>query len=63
MNQEPGFPKYHSRYAQMLLNNHCITIGSGCVIAAGSVVIHDCEDNCLYAGNPAKKIKELPIEI
>lgn len=40
-----------------------ITIGSGCVIAAGSVVIRDCEDNCLYAGNPAKKIKELPIEI
>jgi acetyltransferase-like isoleucine patch superfamily enzyme len=32
-----------------------VTIGSGCVIAAGSVVIEDCEDNYLYAGNPARK--------
>lgn len=36
-----------------------ITIGKGCVIAAGSVVTKDTEDNCLYAGIPAKKIKEL----
>lgn len=34
-----------------------VTIGDAVIIAAGSVVIHDCEDNCLYAGNPAKKIK------
>lgn len=32
-----------------------VTIGNGCVIAAGSVVTFDCEDNCLYAGNPARK--------
>lgn len=32
-----------------------VTIGNGCVIAAGSVVTSDCEDNCLYAGNPARK--------
>lgn len=36
-----------------------VTIGDGCIIGAGSVVIRDCESNCLYAGNPAKKIKEL----
>lgn len=36
-----------------------ITIGSGTVIAAGAVVTKDCESNCLYAGVPAKKIKEL----
>lgn len=30
-------------------------ISSGCVIAAGAVVTNDCEQNCLYAGVPAKK--------
>lgn len=36
-----------------------VTIGNGCVIAAGSVVTSDCEENCLYAGNPARKKKLL----
>lgn len=36
-----------------------VKIGKGVVIAAGSLVNKDCEDNCLYAGVPAKKIKEL----
>lgn len=36
-----------------------VTIGKGCVIAAGSVVIKDCEDNWLYAGVPARKVKFL----
>lgn len=36
-----------------------VTIGKGCVIAAGSVVIKDCESNWLYAGTPARKIKYL----
>lgn len=36
-----------------------VNIGKGCVIAAGSVVIENCEDNWLYAGIPAKKIKFL----
>ena len=31
-----------------------VTIGSGCVIAAGSVVAHDLPDNCLAAGVPAQ---------
>ena len=37
-----------------------VTIGSGCVIAAGSVVTHDLPDNCLAAGVPAsvKKVIE-----
>ncbi len=30
-----------------------VTIGSGCVIAAGSVVTRDLPDNCLAAGVPA----------
>jgi maltose O-acetyltransferase len=36
-----------------------ITIGDGCVIAAGAVVTSDCEPNCLYGGVPAKIIKRL----
>jgi maltose O-acetyltransferase len=40
-----------------------VTIGEGCVIAAGSVVTKDCEPNGVYAGVPAKRIKDLPSEI
>lgn len=39
-----------------------ITICEGCIIAAGSVVNKDCEPNGLYAGVPAKRIKDLPIK-
>ena len=34
-----------------------VTIGEGAIIAAGSIVISNVEANCIYAGNPAKKIK------
>ena len=30
-----------------------VSIGKGCVIAAGSVIINDIPDNCLVAGVPA----------
>lgn len=36
-----------------------VRIGDGCVIAAGSLVNKNCEDNCMYAGVPAKLIKRL----
>lgn len=36
-----------------------VTIGSGAVIAAGSIVLSDVDSNSVYAGNPAKKIKNL----
>ncbi len=36
-----------------------ITIGDGCIIGAGAVVNKDCEPNGLYAGVPAKRIKDL----
>lgn len=36
-----------------------VTIGSGCVIAAGAVVTKDMPDNSLIAGIPAKVVKEL----
>ena len=36
-----------------------VTIGSGCVIAAGSVVTHDIPENSMIAGVPAKVIKTI----
>lgn len=36
-----------------------VSIGSGCIIAAGSVVTRNCEPNSLYGGVPAKLIKKL----
>jgi|SRR5580658_3938246 chloramphenicol O-acetyltransferase type B len=35
-----------------------VRIGEGCVIAAGSVVTRDADEYAIYAGNPAKKIRE-----
>lgn len=36
-----------------------VNIVSGCVIGAGSVVSRDCKIKGIYAGNPAKLIREL----
>lgn len=36
-----------------------VTIGAGCVIAAGAVVTKDCDAHGLYAGVPAKKLRSL----
>lgn len=36
-----------------------VTIGSGSVVAAGSVVTHNIPENVIVAGNPAKIIKHL----
>jgi maltose O-acetyltransferase len=36
-----------------------VTIGDSCVIAAGAVVTKDCEPNGMYAGVPARRMKEL----
>lgn len=36
-----------------------ITIGDGCIVAAGAVITKDCKPNGLYAGVPAKRLKEL----
>ena len=37
-----------------------ISVGAGCVIAAGSVVSRDCAPDGLYAGIPARRLKDLP---
>ncbi len=31
-----------------------VSIGENCIIGAASVVTHDVESNCVYAGNPAR---------
>lgn len=36
-----------------------VTVGSGCVIAAGAVVTTDCAPNGLYAGTPARRLRDL----
>jgi maltose O-acetyltransferase len=39
-----------------------VTVGEGCVIAAGSVVHRDCAPDGFYAGNPAKRVRDLPAD-
>ena len=36
-----------------------VTIGPGVVVAAGSVVTADCEANAVYAGVPARKVRDI----
>ena len=36
-----------------------VTVGAGCVIGAGSVVLTDCDPNGLYAGVPARRVREI----
>ena len=36
-----------------------MTIGDNVIVAAGAVVTKDVPDNCVVAGVPAQKIKEL----
>ncbi|HET8673562.1 MAG TPA: DapH/DapD/GlmU-related protein [Thermoleophilaceae bacterium] len=36
-----------------------VTVGAGAIVGAGAVVTGDVEPNCLYAGVPARKIREL----
>jgi maltose O-acetyltransferase len=36
-----------------------VTIGDSCVIASGALVTSDCEPNGVYAGVPAKRLRDL----
>ena len=36
-----------------------VTVGRGCIVAAGAVVSSDCEPNCLYGGVPARMLRRL----
>jgi maltose O-acetyltransferase len=37
-----------------------VTIGEGCVVGAGAVVTKDCLPHGLYAGVPARRVRDLP---
>jgi maltose O-acetyltransferase len=37
-----------------------VTIGDGCLVAAGSVVTKDLEPDGVYAGIPARRVRDLP---
>lgn len=37
-----------------------VTIGDGCVVAAGALIRQDCAPNGVYAGVPARRVKDLP---
>lgn len=39
-----------------------VSIGKGAVVGAGSVVIRDVPAMTVYAGNPARKIRDIPAE-
>jgi maltose O-acetyltransferase len=36
-----------------------VTVGDGAIIAAGAVVAHDCAPDGIYAGVPARRVKDL----
>ena len=36
-----------------------VTIGEGCIVGAGAVVNRDCEPHGMYAGVPARRVREL----
>lgn len=39
-----------------------VTIGAGCIIGAGAVVTKDTEPDSVYAGVPARKMRNLPAD-
>jgi maltose O-acetyltransferase len=38
-----------------------VTVGAGCMVAAGAVVVRDCDSHGLYAGVPARRLRDLPV--
>lgn len=36
-----------------------VTVGPGCIVASGAVVTRDCEPHGVYAGNPARRVRDL----
>ena len=47
-------------FGSPLITNDGVTIAKESIVAAGSVVCKDlAEPGCLYAGNPAKKVKKI----
>lgn len=50
-----------------MIGGHCVIVGGvrighNSIIAAGSVLIKDVPENTIFAGNPAKKFKDIEPE-
>ena len=71
--EEKGYVTNREYGAPITIGNDCwfggnvtilpgVTIHDNVVVGAGSVVTHDLESGWVYAGNPAKKIKEIKKE-
>ena len=61
-----GFAKPITIGNNVWIGGHCvivggIKIGDNSIIAAGSIVTKDVPENAIFAGNPAKKIKDIDI--
>ena len=59
-----GFAKPISIGDNVWIGGHCaivggVKIGNNSIIAAGSVVTKDVPENTIFAGNPAKKLKDI----
>mgnify|MGYP001492963909 CR=1 FL=1 len=46
------------RNSTIVVNSKKLNIGSGSILGIGSVLTRSMPKNCIFAGNPAKKIKE-----
>lgn len=69
----PRSKKYPSKFSNTIIKEGAsiganatimggITIGRNAMIGAGSMVLNDVPDYTVWVGNPARKVKELPIE-
>lgn len=38
-----------------------VNVAHGCIVGAGAVVTRDCAPDGLYAGNPARRVRDLPV--
>ena len=73
LNKEKGYQTDNEYGKPITIGNDCwfggnvtilpgVTIHDNVVVGAGSVVTHDLESGVVYAGNPAKKIKDIKKE-
>ncbi len=53
---------FFANYNCTILDVGCVTIGSNCVIGAGSVVTRDIPDWTLAAGNPCRVLRKITEE-
>ncbi len=70
---DPGSPDFSGRHAEVVIDDHCfigtgalilkgVHLGTGAMVGAGSVVTRDIPSGEVWAGNPARKIRERLIE-